>query len=350
LTRAVPILAIIAALAASPLAAETILVDANGFGEYRTIQEGINAAADGDTIIIVAAPYRGLGNRDLDLESKNLVFQGVAFHPWQRPVIDCEGAGRAFSLTAANDSTTIIDAIEFTGGDAETGGAIDCWGASPIIRNCSFYENLATIGGAIFVSGAEAGSRSGDASIRDCDFSSNRSVVAGGAIAAVSANIAVKGCSFYANRTGDGDGGALHVAASSPVISRCTFAGNSGTGAGAIALDGSSGTIERCVIAFSTNGRGVAGGSPEIFHCCVSGNDDGDALPGNDHDNLFTDPLLCDLAAGILSLCDNSPCLPGGNGWEITIGSEAQGCADCSSPAESASWSAIKALFLPASP
>ncbi|MCK4409328.1 MAG: hypothetical protein KAW67_04545, partial [Candidatus Eisenbacteria sp.] len=88
------------------------------------------------------------------------------------------------------------------------------------------------------------------------------------------------------------------------------------------------------------------------FHCCVFGNAGGDDLPGSPHDNLFVDPLVCDLYGlysddGNLSLCSNSPCLASSasNPWSLQIGSKAQGCPDCDSPVQGSSWGSIKALF-----
>jgi hypothetical protein len=321
------------------LPASVVLVDSNGFGQFLTIQEGIDAVAGGDTVLVRGGLYRGEGNRDLDLGGRNILLQGLALAgepDWETPLVDCQNAARAFAFGAAIDSTTVIDAFRFIRGSATTGGAIDCWGGSPIIRNCLFEENWAVRGGAIQVSG-------GAAKVRNCEFRGNTADDTGGAVSVSSGSVAVVGSTFHDNTAADG--GALWFASSEPVVRSCTIAGNSSFTAGGITLEGSGGTIERCIVAFSTNGSGIEGGDPEIFHCYVFGNEGGDALPGDHHDNESEDPLLCDLAEGTVSLCSNSPCLAANNPWGLLIGSEAQGCGDCTTTVSPASWSAIKALY-----
>ncbi len=327
------------AVSAGTLAAD-VAVDMNGFGDYLTIQEGIDAAADGERVFVVGGLYRGTGNRELRMNGKNLTLQGMALPTapqlWPSPLVDCQNAARAFAFGSAVDSTTVIDAFRFKRGSATTGGAIDCWGGSPIISNCLFTENWAVRGGAIQVSG-------GSPKIRNCEFRGNTADDTGGAVSASSGSVAVTGSTFHDNTAADG--GALWFGNADPLIRSCTIAGNSSFSAGGIALDGSGGTIERCIVGFSTNGSGIEGGDPEIFHCYVYGNDGGDALPGDHHDNESEDPLLCDLGGGILPLCSNSPCLAANNPWGLLIGSEAQGCGDCTTTVSPSSWGAIKALY-----
>ncbi len=339
--KTITVLLTCAALAGPPLArplSADVVVDSNGYGDFLTIQEGIDAVSAGETVFVRGGLYRGTGNRDLNLAGKNLVLQGIALGApgWETPLVDCQNAARAFAFGSAVDSTTVIDAFRFKRGSATTGGAIDCWGGSPIISNCLFTENWAVRGGAIQVSG-------GSPKIRNCEFRGNTADDTGGAVSASSGSVAVTGSTFHDNTAADG--GALWFGNADPLIRSCTIAGNSSFSAGGIALDGSGGTIERCIVGFSTNGSGIEGGDPEIFHCYVYGNDGGDALPGDHHDNESEDPLLCDLGGGILPLCSNSPCLAANNPWVLLIGSEAQGCGDCTTTVSPSSWGAIKALY-----
>ena len=57
---------LIMAISAHYAYSATIYVDANGTGDYSTIQEAINGANDGDEIILLPGVYTGPGNRDID--------------------------------------------------------------------------------------------------------------------------------------------------------------------------------------------------------------------------------------------------------------------------------------------
>jgi len=325
--------------------ADTVVVDYDGVvpGSYTRIQEGIDAAADGDTVWVVAGfgsavVFRGTGNRGLHLDGKNITLQGTG--P-QWITIDCESADRAFLLSAGTDSTSLITGFTFENGyAADGGGAIKCEGECPRIYDCVFRDNSASDGGAIMLT-------QGPTRITDCTFTGNSATGHGGGIRAYNSDLIVEACTFTAN-TADGGGG-IWLDNSDLTLRLSTLADNEGSPGSAVGFSSSTGTIEQCVLAFGRGGRSVYGGTPETFHCCVFGNHNGDDLPGTAHDNLFTDPRLCDLygTSGNInvSLCSDSPCLPSGNAWTLQIGSRMQGCGDCDSPREKTSWGSIKALY-----
>jgi predicted outer membrane repeat protein len=325
--------------------ADRVVVDYDGVitPSYTRIQEGINAAADGDTVMVIASfgfpvSFRGYNNTDLDFGGRNITLWAVTGP--NMIAIDCEGAQRAILLGSGTDSTTVIKGFTFKNGLAtDGGGAIRCEGDSPTIRECVFRNNTAADGGAILFSG-------GATSVTDCDFFENTATGNGGAIHATGTELEVEACTFSGN-SGDGGGG-IALVDSDLTMRLCTLSNNEGSPGSAVRLTSSTATIEQCILAFGRGGSSVYGGSPETFHSCVFGNADGDDLPGTPHDNLYIDPLLCDafgVAGGNVSLCSNSPCLPAANPWTLQIGSKGQGCGDCDSPAENRSWGGIKALF-----
>ncbi len=322
--------------------ADTVIVDYDGASPYTRIQEGIDAVLDGGTVMVLASfggavTFRGAGNRALDFHGKNITLWGVG-----EISIDCEGADRAILLSAGTDSTCHITGFTFLNGHAtDGGGAIRCDGNSPRISQCIFRGNSAPDGGAIMLT-------QGPTRITNCAFYGNSASNHGGSVYAADSDVTVSGGTF-----GDNDavrGGGLAMVGSNMTIVNCTLANNEGVFGSSVWLEGSTATIEQCVLAFGRGAQCLWGSTPETFHCCVFGNEDGDDLPGDAHDNMFLDPLLCDLYGadgGNMSLCSNSPCLPSSasNPGGLQIGSRAQGCPDCDSPVEASSWGAIKALF-----
>lgn len=340
----VVVLTLVAVFCPVVSSADTVVVDYDGNTPYSRIQDGIDAVSDGGTVWVIAsmspyAVFRGAGNCNLDFGGKNIE---LSVFGKKQISIDCEGADRAILLSTGTDSTSHIMGFTFLNGHAtDGGGAIRCDGESPRISDCTFRDNSAANGGAILFT-------RGPTILTNCTFYGNSASGEGGALHAANSDITLQACTFSDNDA-DGGGGILLVD-SDLDMSMCTLANNRGLLGAGVRLQNSTAVIQQCVLAFSRHGESVTGSAPEVFHCCVFGNAGGDDLPGNPHDNLFIDPLVCDLYGadgGNMSLCSNSPCLPSSpeNPWGLQIGSRAQGCADCDSPTEGSSWGSIKALF-----
>ena len=343
----VVVLALVAVFCPGVSSADTVIVDYAGqASSYTRIQQGIDAVSDGGAVWVTATyggpvTFRGAGNRALDFGGKNITLWAL-LGP-QQTLIDCEGADRAILLSTGTDSTSHITGFTFLNGYAtDGGGAIRCDGESPRISDCIFHDNSAPDGGAIMLTQGPTG-------ITNCVFYGNSASNHGGSVYAADSDVTVSRCTFSDNDAVRGGG--LAMVGSNLTMVSCTLANNEGVFGSSVWFDeGSTATIEQCVLAFGRSGQCVWGGTPETFHCCVFGNEDGDDLPGTPHDNLFLDPLICGLYGadgGNMSLCSNSPCLPSSasNPWSLQIGSRVQGCPDCDSPVRASSWGTIKALF-----
>jgi hypothetical protein len=84
----------------SPSVAATIRVPS----QQPTIQQGITAAANGDTVLIAPGTYTGPSNRNLSFLNKDLVLRSE-----QGPTvttIDCQSLGRGFILLDAESSAS----------------------------------------------------------------------------------------------------------------------------------------------------------------------------------------------------------------------------------------------------
>lgn len=165
-------------------------------------------------------------------------------------------------LIGAADENTILDGFSIADGTANSAGATaaptrsgggmyvmgkgEMNASTPVIRNCTFYNNYSRDGGAVYNNG-----KGGNASpvFENCKFYSNRADLDGGAI-------------FNDGR---------HNGNSSPVFKNCEFKNNEGNYGGAICNYGGKGIaspmLEKCT--FAQNEAYLRGGG--IFNMDVEG-------------------------------------------------------------------------------
>ena len=237
---------------------QVINVDAAGTGDQATIQAAIDflvsqreatrsAQAEGDppldTILLGDGVYTGAGNRDIDFKGERLVLKSA--NGPTNCTIDCQGSQaephRAFYFHTFEDSLSILDGLTVTNGFAPNylssggnnynfGGAVFCFWASPLIRNCVFSGNEATwdTAGAL-VGGGGVEFVHSIVKIRDCEFYSNVSFWGGGLEVNNCDSAFISGCTFDGNSVSGVDqtfGGGLSVYASTATITDCDFTGN----------------------------------------------------------------------------------------------------------------------------
>ncbi len=339
-------------------------------GDQPTIQAGIDAAADGDLIIVAPGVYAGPGNTNLLLNDKSVLLVSGAGP--NATTIDCGGISRAILVESSLTDDALIEGFTIRNGSEYQGGAIRLQFASPTIRRCVFSDNVAEGGGAIY-------GHSSSPTIEECLFDHNSGN--GGALAlVVDSSPEILGCLFLENSGGAG-GAVYNGARSSPTLEACIFEGNSATSGGAVysqsssdpqlinctlhangAIDatirtrtygGSPGavTLQNTIIAFGTQGTAVHCDptSAATLTCCdVYGNAAGDwvdciADQYGINGNISGDPLFCDAGAGDLTLNSASPCAPANSGSCELIGALNVGCGPVA--VEPTTWGAIKASY-----
>ena len=131
-------------LLAAPCPASTIIVNANGTGDYPTIQAAIEAANDYDIIELQPGTYTGTGNRDIDFLGKAITVRSL--NGPETCIINCEGTEteghRGFNFDNSEDANSVLAGLTITNGYARyDGGAIQCWQSSPTIKNCNIMAN-----------------------------------------------------------------------------------------------------------------------------------------------------------------------------------------------------------------
>jgi len=360
------------------VSADTIHVNAEGTGQYATVQAAIDAAVDSDVIELAPGTYRGLGNRDLTYGGKAITIRSETDSP-ETCVIDCEGTEaephRGFIFASGETRAAALQGVTITHGWSDGGGGILIEsGSSPTVRLCVITGNTAEYpgngygggidcsGGALidgcFITDNVAGNRGGGisthnaegAQIVDCTILRNRAEDGGGVHCRE--NAAITRCLIADNEAawGDGWGGGISCRNHSSVISHCTLAGNSAIEGGAIAFYSGATDVQYCVIATSLAGGAFAivGGtspSPEVLCTDIFGNIGGAGdtlLPGmiDGGGLIFLDPKFCAPDRGDYTVDVESPCLSHECGQ---MGAFGAGCDIL--PVEETTWGAIKARY-----
>ncbi|MHC4575727.1 MAG: right-handed parallel beta-helix repeat-containing protein, partial [Planctomycetota bacterium] len=202
------------------------VIEVSGDGD--AIQGAVNAAENGDTLVVAAGTYNGGID---DLQGKEIKLVGV--NPddpdvVEYTVIDCASSGRAFTFDSGEDANTVIDGFKVINGNLtdQPGGAIYIGsGASPTIVNLAISGCSVTNsnGGAIYV-GFGSSPTFRNVRINSCSVTNSD----GGAIY-VSTNSAPEfiDCTVGNCSVTRGSGGAVYCNTSSwPVFVDCAFVNN----------------------------------------------------------------------------------------------------------------------------
>ncbi len=112
---------------------------------YDAIQEGIDAAADGQTVLVLPGEYIQAGNYSLDPNGKAITIR--SWNDTANTVINSEGAGPVFLINSGETTNTVIRGFSLTttlnccsDGDCDQEEAVVISAASPILRDCRIYE------------------------------------------------------------------------------------------------------------------------------------------------------------------------------------------------------------------
>lgn len=250
-------------------------------GDYATIQQGINASVDGDTVLVQPGTYA----ENIDFNSHNVVLGSLFLTTGDteyisQTIIDGNSTGPGATFENGENNNAMITGFTIQNGLSAEGGGIYCMGSSPaIIHNFISGNNSPWFGGGIY---CEAGSSP--------IIESNR----------IDGNSAAWG------------GGGLYIDDSQPSLSQNIISGNytASFGGGILFINNGNARITNTV--FSRNMAGFGGGicctvsSYPVFVNCILWADSAD-MAGNEQ--YFDNSSLPDF-----SYCDLQDIYPPGEG------------------------------------
>ena len=118
---------------------------------YDTIQQAINDACDGQTIVVQYGTYTGAGNAGINFNGKAITLHSAEPDDPNAvavTIIDCNHYGRGVCFQNGEDANSVLNGFTITKAAVEDadGGGIYCYQSSPTIKNCILRNNTVNEG------------------------------------------------------------------------------------------------------------------------------------------------------------------------------------------------------------
>ncbi|MCF7913341.1 MAG: T9SS type A sorting domain-containing protein [Candidatus Cloacimonetes bacterium] len=189
--------------------------------DYATIQEGIEVAVDGDSVLVAPGTY---------YENINFMGKGITVCSWyattqdtsyiSETVIDGGGIDSVVRFVSGEDSLSVLSGFTICNGYAQSGGGIFCWQGGPSIENLKIINNHSNGGG-----GGINISDSGATRVINTKISNNTATNGGGiCVFSCNYNIILEGLEIRDNQAIYGGG--LRISSESVELSNVLIKGN----------------------------------------------------------------------------------------------------------------------------
>ncbi|MCK4312469.1 MAG: DUF1565 domain-containing protein, partial [Candidatus Cloacimonetes bacterium] len=187
-----------------------------------TIQEGINVAVDGDTVLVQPETYLeniNYNGKNITVASLFLTTQDTTYI--SQTVIDGNQNGSVVTFESGEDSTAVLTGFTITNGNAYSGGGIRCYDSSPNVDNVMITCNTASGfmgGGGIFCLNSSL-------YLKNVILIDNIAYQHGGAIYCKYSYININDVAIIDNASGE-DGGGIYCEQSSGNLENVEVIGN----------------------------------------------------------------------------------------------------------------------------
>ncbi len=273
--------------------------------DFNNIQAGIDAAIDGDIVLVAPGTYTGEGNRDIDFNGKAITVRSIDPNDPNivaSTIIDCEQQGRGFNFHSGEGIDSVICGLTVTGGKTKDGSGIFIRASSPTIKYCNItgnsWDGEHGFGGGFHIkegypvishctisdnstdwNGGGIFSNDSSPIITDCTITTNRAFNEGGGICCWDGNVLISNCLIEDNTTSRRRGGGITCRQSDLTITNCIIADNiAGNTGGGIWLLGANTKINQCTITVNSAENMAGGiyfelGNAIIVNCIIENND-----------------------------------------------------------------------------
>ena len=207
-------LALLGSITSLTMASTTWIVDPGS--KLPTIQQAIDLASNGDTVLVMPGTYTSGGAQVVELLGKQITL--VSNDGPELTIIDGEAARRCVVCISGESRETIIDGFTLTAGDTNAGGGgLYCLQSSPTVMNCIIKNNTAgDYGGGVLCE------QQSTALLEFCQVIDNTAGIYGGGISAYKGSSpTISNCSVLRNTSVFGGGGLACTKFSEVVITQC---------------------------------------------------------------------------------------------------------------------------------
>ncbi|NQT20209.1 MAG: right-handed parallel beta-helix repeat-containing protein, partial [Planctomycetes bacterium] len=277
--------------------------DGSAAHPFDAIQEGIDAAVNGDTVIVLDGTYSGAGNRDLSFAGKVITL--TSSNGPEACIIDCEAAaGLVFGAGEGFDA--VVEGFTITRGNP---GIVCFFSSTPTIANNIIIDNTA-----VGESGAGISCFSASPIITGNVITGNEAGLFGGGIYCRSVSSPTITNNVIAdNEAADKGGGiAIHWTSSPPMANNTITGNRASVGGGIYVVDLSAPSLINSIVWGNSAAQGAQialaagsrhGSSLSVSYCDVEGGQADAAAPIGSTlvwgpGNIDLDPLFADADGG----------------------------------------------------